>query len=57
MNTGKKQGQVGDSALMEIPLEREEGGANQRFENWKRLRAPGWPGFLRSFFLGSRVRS
>ena len=30
--------------------------ATQRLENWKRLRAPGWPGFLRSFSRGSRVR-
>src|SRR2546430_1867311 len=29
---------------------------NQRFENWKRLRAPGWPAFLRSFSRGSRFR-
>src|SRR3984885_9555829 len=27
-----------------------------RFENWNRLRAPGWPDFFRSFILGSRVR-
>ena len=26
-----------------------------RFENWNRLRAPGWPDFLRSFMRGSRV--
>lgn len=26
------------------------------FENWKRLRAPGRPAFLRSIFLGSRRR-
>jgi len=26
-----------------------------RFENWKRLRAPFWPYFLRSFARGSRV--
>ena len=30
--------------------------ADQRFEYWKRLRAPGWPYFLRSFFRASRVR-
>ena len=30
--------------------------SNQRFEYWKRLRAPGWPYFLRSFMRGSRVR-
>src|ERR1039457_4853376 len=29
---------------------------DQRFENWKRLRAPGWPYFLRSRARGSRVR-
>jgi len=29
---------------------------NYRFENWNRLRAPGWPDFLRSLILGSRVR-
>ena len=28
---------------------------NQRLENWKRLRAPGWPDFLRSFMRRSRV--
>ena len=28
----------------------------QRFENWKRARAPGWPYFLRSTFRASRVR-
>ena len=28
---------------------------DQRFENWKRLRAPGWPYFLRSFMRESRV--
>jgi hypothetical protein len=27
---------------------------DQRFENWNRLRAPGWPAFLRSFSRGSR---
>jgi ribosomal protein S2 len=27
------------------------------FENWKFLRAPGCPGFLRSTFLASRVRN
>ena len=30
--------------------------SDQRLENWKRLRAPGRPGFLRSFMRGSRVR-
>mgnify|MGYP003598032097 CR=1 FL=1 len=29
---------------------------DKRFEYWKRLRAPGWPGFLRSFLRASRVR-
>lgn len=29
----------------------------QRLENWKRLRAPGWPYFLRSFSRASRVKS
>ena len=29
--------------------------ADQRFENWNRLRAPGWPAFLRSFSRGSRL--
>ena len=28
---------------------------NYRFENWKRLRAPGWPDFFRSFIRGSRL--
>lgn len=27
----------------------------QRLENWNRLRAPGWPDFLRSFIRESRV--
>src|SRR5260370_21712985 len=33
-----------------------EADLNYRFENWNRLRAPGWPDFLRSLILGSRVR-
>jgi hypothetical protein len=28
---------------------------DSRFENWKRLRAPGCPYFFRSFIRGSRV--
>ena len=37
-------------ASREIPI------GGYRLENWKRLRAPGWPDFLRSFIRGSRVR-
>src|SRR5664279_1866617 len=41
------------------PCPADKGGAPTdfyRFENWKRLRAPFWPYFLRSFMRASRVR-
>src|SRR5690554_6743920 len=42
------------SLLAQRALKRKEN--NYRLENWKRLRAPLRPYFLRSFLRGSRVR-